>query len=50
MKNIIIIGPSRTGKTELSSYIAKKLGYSILRVDKFFIGFNVWFARIGFHL
>lgn len=38
MKNIIIIGPSRTGKTELSSYIAKKLGYSILRVDNFLLG------------
>ncbi len=38
MKNIIIVGPSRTGKTELSSYLAKELGYSILRVDNFLLG------------
>lgn len=51
-KNIIIVGPSRTGKTKLANLISKELDYNIVRVDNLLIAFMYAYPSLGidFHL
>jgi hypothetical protein len=46
-KNILIIGPSRCGKTTLSRKFNKKLGYSIVNLDDIICGFEKAFPQLG---
>ncbi len=46
-KNILIIGPSRSGKTTLSRELSKKLGYSIVNLDDFILSFEEAFPELG---
>lgn len=45
-KNILIIGPARSGKTTLSRKINKKLGYSIINLDDVICSFEVAFPQL----
>lgn len=46
-KNILIIGPSRSGKTTLSRKINKELGYSIINLDDIICSFEASFPELG---
>lgn len=46
-KNILIVGPSRTGKTKLANLISKELGYNIVRVDSLLIAFMYAYPLLG---
>lgn len=39
-KNIIILGPGRSGKTSLANLICKKMGYNIVKVDDLVCAFE----------
>ncbi len=45
-KNILIIGPARSGKTILSRRISKKLGYSIVNLDDIICSFEEAFPQL----
>lgn len=45
-KNILIIGPARSGKTTLSRRISKKLGYSIVNLDDIICSFEEAFPQL----
>ncbi len=45
-KNILIIGPSRCGKTTLSRMLNKKLGYSIVNLDDIICGLEKAFPEL----
>ncbi len=46
-KNILIIGPSRSGKTTLSRKLNKEMGYSIISLDDIICGFQEAFPNLG---
>ncbi|MHC1716722.1 MAG: hypothetical protein AB9915_02465 [Candidatus Dojkabacteria bacterium] len=46
-KNILIIGPSRSGKTTLSRKLNKELGYSIINLDDIILSFEEAFPNLG---
>ncbi len=48
MKNILILGAARSGKSTLAKMIAEKLGFSIISVDAFISAFQENYADIGF--
>ena len=41
-KNILIIGPARSGKTTLAKMIAKEKGYSLISIDDIVSGFEAY--------
>jgi len=47
VKNIIITGPSRSGKSTLARKINKEFGHSIIRLDGFAWAFNFDFPQVG---
>jgi len=46
-KNILIIGPSRSGKTTLSRKLSKELGCSIVNLDDLILSFEEAFPELG---
>lgn len=46
-KNILIIGPARSGKTTLSRMLNKKFGYSIVNLDDIICSFEEGFPELG---
>ncbi len=46
-KNILIIGPSRVGKTTLSRILNKEIGYSIINLDDIICSFESSFPELG---
>lgn len=46
-KNILIIGPARSGKTTLSRKICKEFGYSIINLDDIICSFEEAFPELG---
>lgn len=46
-KNILIIGPARSGKTTLSRKLNQKLGYSIINLDDIICAFESSFKELG---
>lgn len=46
-KNILIIGPARSGKTTLSRKFNKELGYSIINLDDIICSFEEAFPELG---
>ena len=47
MKNIIILGPSRSGKTTLSKKLHEELNYSIVCFDNLIYAFEHSFPQLG---
>jgi len=47
MKNIIIAGPPRAGKSTLARKINKELGHSIINLDGFVWAFKKAFPQLG---
>ena len=48
-KNIIIVGPSRAGKSTLALKISKELNYNMIRLDDLVSGFEYAFPELGIH-
>lgn len=48
MKNILIIGAARSGKTTLAKMVHDKFGHSIVSVDAFISAFQERYPNIGF--
>ena len=48
MKNILILGVARSGKTTLSNMIAKRYGFSIIDIDAFIGAFKENYPNMGF--
>lgn len=46
-KNILIIGPSRSGKTTLSRKLSNEFGYSIINLDDIICSFEISFPELG---
>ena len=47
MKNIILMGTSRAGKTSLATEISKKLGYNIVSLDSLVSAFGKVYPELG---
>ncbi len=50
MKNIIIVGPSRAGKTTLAKRLHKELGYFVISLDKLVATFHVAYPQLDIRL
>ena len=50
MKNIIIAGPSRAGKTTLARKISEELGYFVISLDKLVATFNGAYPQLNIRL
>lgn len=50
MKNIIIVGPSRAGKTTLARKINEKLGYFVISLDKLVATFQGAYPQLDIRL
>ena len=48
MKNILILGASRSGKSTLANMFAERLGFSIIDVDAFIGAFKENYPDLGF--
>ena len=48
MKNILIIGAARSGKSTLAKMIHKRFGHSLISVDSFITAFQSRYPEIGF--
>ncbi len=48
MKNLIIFGTARSGKTTLASMISKQMGYNIISVDSIISAFSKTYPEHGF--
>jgi len=48
-KNIIIVGPSRAGKSTLANMISHELHYNMIRLDDLVSGFEYAFPELGIH-
>jgi len=46
-KNILVIGPSRSGKTTLSRKLSKEFGYNIINLDHIICAFEEGFPQLG---
>ena len=47
-KNILIIGPARSGKTTLAKMLVKEYGYSLISIDNLVSGFEA-FDNLNIH-
>ena len=50
MKNIIIVGPSRAGKTTLAKRLHKELGYFVISLDKLVATFHAAYPQLDIRL
>ena len=50
MKNIIIVGPSRAGKTTLAKRLHKELGYFVISLDKLVATFHAAYSQLDIRL
>lgn len=50
MKSIIIVGPSRAGKTTLAKRLHKELGYFVLSLDKLVAAFHAAYPQLNIRL
>ena len=48
MKNILILGAARSGKSTLANMLAERLGFSIIDVDAFIGAFKENYPDLGF--
>lgn len=46
-KHIIVVGPSRSGKSTLSRNISKELNYNLIKLDDLVSGFEYAFPNLG---
>lgn len=47
MKNIILMGTSRAGKTSLAIELSKKLGYNFISIDSLVYAFGEVYPELG---
>ena len=50
MKNLLIIGQPRTGKSTLANMICDRLGWSVVSIDALVASFRNVFPELGLHL
>ncbi len=50
MKNVIIVGPSRTGKTTLAKRLHKKFNYFVISLDKLVATFQAAYPQLDIRL
>ena len=50
MKNLLIIGQPRTGKSTLANMICDRLGWSVVSIDALVAAFRNVFPELGLHL
>ncbi|RKJ38881.1 hypothetical protein D7X94_14610 [Acutalibacter sp. 1XD8-33] len=50
MKNVIIVGPSRAGKTTLAKRFHEELGYFVISLDKLVATFHAAYPQLDIRL